>query len=101
VDDLIDTTYTVRLHFAELDGGVEAGQRVFDVLIDGETVLSGLDIAGETGGPFRGTVKEFSVNVNGNEMTIDLRKSDESKRDPMISGIEITAVGLDALASAQ
>jgi outer membrane protein assembly factor BamB len=101
VDDLIDTTYTVRLHFAELDGGVEAGQRVFDVLIDGETVLGGFDIAGETGGPFRGTVKEFSVKVSGNQMTIDLRKSDDSKRDPMISGVEITAVGLDALASAQ
>jgi hypothetical protein len=36
-------TYTVKLHFAELDKSVAAGQRVFDVKIQGKTVLKNVD----------------------------------------------------------
>ena len=50
--------YTVRLHFAELDD-VQPGQRVFDVKLQGQTVLKGFDIVKEAG-IRTALVKEFS-----------------------------------------
>src|SRR5262249_12603283 len=50
--------FTVRLHFAELE--VErAGERVFDVALQGQTVLKGFDILKEAGGHNRWLMKEF------------------------------------------
>ncbi len=88
--DLLDATYTVRLHFAELRGDMETGGRVFDVLIDGERVLEGFDIAREAGGVLRGVVREFEVEVEGGRMSIELIRSDGSERDPVVSGIELS-----------
>ena len=90
VYDLLETEYTVRLHFAELKKGVEAGERVFDVLIDGEEVLSGYDIVAEAGGCFHGVVEEFTVDANMT-MEIELRKAEGSKLDPFLNGIEVVA----------
>jgi outer membrane protein assembly factor BamB len=94
VYDLLEANYTVRLHFAELAEGVEPGERVFDVLINGNEVLSGFDIAAETGGSLRGVVKEFSVDAS---MTLDfeLRASEDSGRAPLLSGIELIANGIE------
>ena len=50
--------YTVRLYFAEPED-VSGGHRVFGVSLQGEEVLSGLDIAKESGGTNRVLVKEF------------------------------------------
>ncbi len=90
IDDLLPTGYTVKLHFAELEAGVAAGQRVFDVIINGEERLRGFDIVAEAAGCLRGIVKEFSVNV-ASSMTIELRRSTGSERAPMINGIELIA----------
>ncbi len=90
VYDLLETEYTVRLHFAELTSGVETDERVFDVLIDGEEVLSGYDIVAEAGGCFRGVVEEFTVNANMT-MNIELRKAEGSALDPFINGVEVVA----------
>ncbi|MFP4173152.1 MAG: PQQ-binding-like beta-propeller repeat protein [Candidatus Hydrogenedentota bacterium] len=90
VYDLLETEYTVRLHFAELTEGVEAGERVFDVLIDGEEVLSGYDIVAEAGGCFHGVVEEFTVDANMT-MEIELRKAEDSQLDPFLNGIEVVA----------
>ena len=89
VGDLPDAAYTVRLHFAELDDGVEAGDRVFDVYLDGEKVLEGFDIVGRTGAPLRGVVETFEVDVNG-DLTVELRRAGDSQRDPVISGVDVT-----------
>jgi len=100
IDEVVEGDYTVRLHFAELADGVEPGQRVFDVLIDGEEVLSEFDIVAETGGCFRGAVKELTVRAD-ERITIELRKSDGSELGPMINGLEIVAVDLATVAAAQ
>ncbi len=85
--DLHEDEYTVRLHFAEPEETVEAGQRVFDLLIDGEEVLSGFDIVNETGGARRGIVKEFTVST-GMTMEVELRAGENAEYAPVISGIE-------------
>ncbi len=99
VEHVVPGEYRVRLHFAELVKGVEPGQRVFDVRIDGETVLEDFDIVAETGGPFRVTVQEFTVSTDG-EITVELRKSDGAERGPKINGLEVLAVDLEQVAVA-
>ena len=84
-------TYTVRLHFVET-GGAAAGERVFDVRLQGETVLGDFDIARAAGGRFRAVVEEFRGISAGNTITLELiPKSDNvtSTTTPLISGIEV------------
>ena len=79
-------SYTVRLHFAELDN-LKPGQRAFDVKLQGEVVLEGLDIVKEAGGRNVALVKEFR-DIQGEE-TIKLEFVPHTERAPIISAIEI------------
>jgi outer membrane protein assembly factor BamB len=47
------SVYTVKLHFAELNDSAPAGKRVFDVKIQGKTVLKNFDPAKAAGGADR------------------------------------------------
>ncbi len=100
IQQVLEGEYTVRLHFAELDGTVEPGRRVFDVAINGEEVLRGFDIAAAAGGCFRGVVREFPANSDG-RIVVELRRSAGAKLGPMIGGIEVVAKELPAIAAAQ
>jgi len=51
--------FTVRLHFAE-NRHTAPGRRVFDVTLQGKTVLRELDVVKETGAPHTALVKEFN-----------------------------------------
>jgi diguanylate cyclase (GGDEF)-like protein len=87
VPDLIPgARYLVRLHFAE-GYWEEAGERLFDVAINGRTVLKDFDIIGEAGAIYAAIVKEFiAVPGEGGVIAIDFR----SVRDiAKVSGIEI------------
>jgi hypothetical protein len=84
--------YTVRLHFTEPEA-VAHGERVFDVLLQGRRVLEGLDIAKETGGAYRGLVKEFHGIAVGENLVLQFSMADGSKRRPLICGIEVVAEG--------
>jgi hypothetical protein len=78
--------YTVRLHFAEPDETVQPGDRVFDVALQGTTVLEHLDVVAEAGGPRRSIVKEFrGIQVDG-ELTVQLAPATD--RPAVLSGIE-------------
>jgi hypothetical protein len=80
-------TYTVNLHFAEPDT-IAAGERVFDVLIDGERVLEDFDIVGTAGEARTAIVKQVRGVKAGPQMTVTF----VSKRgEPLICGIEILA----------
>jgi outer membrane protein assembly factor BamB len=60
VGDLgVNRTYTVRMHFAEPDNLI-AGQRVFDIALQGLTVASNFDIVAQAGGAQKSIVKEFT-----------------------------------------
>ena len=81
----------VRLYFAEPEYETP-GQRVFDVTIQGQQVLTSFDIFKEAGAPNRTVVKEFK-NINiGNDLTLTFEPSDPAKKSvPIISGIEVVA----------
>ncbi len=93
--DLPKGTFVIRLHFAELEEEVQSGQRVFDVRIDGQTVLNNFDIVAETGGSLRGTVKEFDAETSSGSINVELTKTADSELDPMLSGIEISSADLN------
>jgi len=78
--------HTVRLYFAEMEGKA-AGQRVFDVALQGKNVLSGLDVAKEAGGPRRELVREFSGVGIADRLTIGFTARTGA---PVLSGVEIT-----------
>ncbi|WP_298515472.1 malectin domain-containing carbohydrate-binding protein [uncultured Nocardioides sp.] len=77
---------TVRLYFAnQYDGTAQAGQRVFNVLLDGVNVLPSFDIVAAAGNK-TGTMRSFSITTDGDGVDIDLRAITEN---PLINGIEI------------
>jgi outer membrane protein assembly factor BamB len=76
--------YTVRLHFNESED-VAAGQRVFDVRLQGKTVLKGFDIAAVAGGTNRAVVKEFKgIRITGG-LTVEMTASKGKAR---LCGVE-------------
>jgi hypothetical protein len=78
-------TYEVRLYFAETyNKGQGVGKRVFDVMIEGQTVLDNYDVFAEVGG-YKGVMKSFVINSDGN-IDIDFA---HVVQNPSIKGIEI------------
>lgn len=63
--------YLLRLKFAEIENQV-AGQRVFDVQVQGTTVLQGFDIRRAAGGAFRAIDLVFPVVVTSGELSVNL-----------------------------
>jgi len=85
-----DVAFTVRLTFADPDHA-EAGKRVFDVRLQGETIWRGVDPARDAGGRMRSVVKEAGVKKTDGTLTIELVPE---KGETILSGIEIVADGL-------
>jgi hypothetical protein len=82
-------TYTVRLHFTESDGNTKEGKRVFNISINGKTVLTDFDIYKESGGKNNALAKQFT-NIKpepGGKITIGIDKGKTGT--PALSGIEI------------
>lgn len=81
--------YTVRLHFAEPER-IEAGKRVFDIVVEGETIFEDFDIVKETGGANIGVVKEFTALSSSGNVDISLKPKANSL-ETVVCGIEIVA----------
>jgi PKD repeat protein len=79
------TNVDVRLYFANRYSGTsQVGQRVFDVAIDGTTVLDHYDIVADAGDQI-GTMKSFPVTSDG---TVDITFTHEVE-NPLLNAIEI------------
>jgi outer membrane protein assembly factor BamB len=82
---------TVRLHFAELDD-VKPGQRVFDVKLQGQTVLEDFDIVAVAPGSRRPVVKDFPGLTVARAVRLELvpkAPTPGPDSEPILSGIEI------------
>jgi len=85
------SSYAVRLHFAELSW-TAAGQRVFNVAINGTTVLSNFDVFATAGGQYKAVVEQFSATANSlGQIVISFTKG--TADNPEIAGIEILGSG--------
>lgn len=82
-------TYNVRLLFME-PSQHEAGDRVFDVVMQGNTVISNLDVTAEAGSNRAGIMKEINdVEVAG-DLVIEFKTVSSSQvQKSILSGIEI------------
>jgi hypothetical protein len=81
-------TYNVRLHFNEFYW-YKAGQRIFNVAINGTTVLSKFDIVAAAGKPNKAITEQFQATANsGGQVVISLTNgtADNAK----IDGIEVS-----------
>lgn len=86
--------YLVRLYFAEIwSGGQSAGARVFDVDLEGVTVLDDYDIYADVGG-YTGVAKSFVVDLLDDSISVTLSKV---VQNPKISAIEIVDLDGGAL----
>jgi hypothetical protein len=83
-------TYTVNLKFAEVSQ-TAAGRRIFNVGINGTTVLPNFDIFAQAGGEFIVLNKSFTVSVTNGQIAILF--STGSANLPMVNGIEIVGAG--------
>lgn len=80
--------YLLWLHFAEIDSSVtKAGQRVFDILINGDTVIPDFDIVSMAGDVNSAYVLNTTVSVSGRSLTITLKP--KKGKYAIISAIEL------------
>lgn len=85
-------TYTLKLHFAELDESVRPGERLFDVKVQGKTVLPGVDVAKEAGGTRRGITKLIRHIPVGGALVLELvprSKSAGERSQPILNAVEV------------
>ncbi|KAK7246469.1 hypothetical protein RIF29_41337 [Crotalaria pallida] len=83
--------YSIWLHFAEIDNSVTAiGQRVFDILINGDVAFEDVDIVKLSGDRFTALVLNKTVTVNGRTLSITM--SPKEGFVALITAIEIFEV---------
>jgi hypothetical protein len=79
-------TYTVRLHFAETFW-TAAGQRIFNVSINGNQVLTNFDILGTAGAEYKAVVEQFTTAADSTgKITLQFTTV---KDNAQVNGIEI------------
>ena len=91
-------TFTVRLGFAAMPHD-KPGQRVFDVRLNGETVLKDFDIMKEAGNAKRAVWKEFKVTLE-RDLALDLVARSETPspdETPVISALVVTRTEMTTL----
>jgi hypothetical protein len=81
------TSYTVRLHFAELYFSA-AGDRVFNVAINGTTVLTNFDIYATAKANYTAVVEQFTATANSSG-DIVIAFTNGTVNQPMFNGIEV------------
>ncbi|MDB6026018.1 MAG: glycoside hydrolase family 16, partial [Verrucomicrobiales bacterium] len=81
--------YKTRLHFAEIAPSVtQAGDRLFNVYINGGQVLANFDIFASAGAKFRAVTRQFNTSADGlGNIQVHLARG--SANEPKISGLEI------------
>jgi endoglucanase Acf2 len=83
-------SYTARLHFAELYW-TQAGQRTFNVSINGQQVLSNFDIVGTAGSANKAVVEQFTTAADSSgKITIQFTTV---KDNAQVNGIEVLSAG--------
>jgi hypothetical protein len=84
-------SYTVRLDFAEIYWS-SAGQRIFNVSINGNQVLSNFDILAAAGGQYKALAETFTATADagGNIVISFAGAAGSPDLHAMVNGIEIT-----------
>jgi outer membrane protein assembly factor BamB len=84
--------YTVTLFFAELDQDTQKGQRVFDVKIQGKTVLKDFDILAGVGSPRKALERTFEGIHVTDRLVIELipkAQTPTERQLPVLNAIQV------------
>ena len=84
-------SYTVQLDFADAWDSA-AGQRQFNVSINGSQVLTNFDIIAVAGGANKAVAKTFTATANGSGQ-ITVAFSNGAASSPLVNGIEVLSNG--------
>lgn len=83
--------YSIWLHFAEIDPRISGeGERIFDILLNGDIAFKDVDILQVTGKHNTALVLNKTVAVNGRTLTVTLRPSNGSHA--IINALEVFEV---------
>jgi hypothetical protein len=82
--------HTVTLYFAEIFW-TSSGQRTFDVIINGSTVLSAFDIVAAAGGANKAVARTFSTTANSSGQVVIQLARNGGVDNPKISGIAVAS----------
>ena len=91
-------TYTIRLDFVEPNQYVSAGDRVFDIDLQGTTVQKGYDIVADAGAAFKATAKTYTVTASGGQ-GINLSLVNDTATPAVLSGLEVYAANVGGVAN--
>jgi beta-glucanase (GH16 family) len=86
-------TYTLRLHFAE-NTFTAPGKRLFNVIVNGQQVLTDFDIFATSGAMSKAVVQSFTVRPDENGV-LAIQFVPGSADQPTICGIELIPAGSD------
>lgn len=78
--------YNLALHFAEIQT-LRPGQRVFNVRVNGQQVLTNFDIVAETRIPYLALTRTFPLTVTGSQILVEFLPVAGT---PKVSGLEVT-----------
>ena len=92
-----DGVYTVQLDFAELQN-LQAGDRVFDIQLQGSTELAGYDIVADAGADFKATAQKFTVTASGG-VGINLSLINDTYTPAVLAGLEVYAANPNGVAN--
>ncbi|HYD43532.1 MAG TPA: ricin-type beta-trefoil lectin domain protein [Anaeromyxobacter sp.] len=84
--------YTVTLYFSE-SYWTAAGQRTFDVAVNGAAVLAGFDIFSAAGGANRAIARTFSTTANASGQVVTAFTRGGGPDNPKVCGIAVAASG--------
>ncbi|MCH8047678.1 MAG: hypothetical protein IID44_28625, partial [Planctomycetes bacterium] len=95
-------TFRVRLGFSAMPGD-QPGQRLFDVRLNGRTVLKDFDVAAQAGGQNRAVWKEFTIEVESDVVLDMIPKSvtTDPARLPILNALEIVREKISTLGMTQ
>lgn len=93
-----DGQYTLRLHFQEPLLHASIGSRMFDVILQGETVQEDFDILAQAGAPQTAVVADFALLANDGQ-GIELELLSQTSWQAVLSGIEVLQANPQAIPS--
>ena len=89
---LPERSFIARLHFMESEP-TQPGERVFDVRVQGETVIEGFDVVREAGGPQRVLVREIGPLTASDYLALELVPV--RGKPPLINALELRAIDVE------
>jgi len=83
-------TYRVKLHFAEPESSVKPGERLFDIKLQGRTVVEKFDIAAAAGGAGLAIERDLGEIAVTDNLVLELvSRTDSPSRHPLVCGLEV------------